>query len=366
MFHVMKEALQAGQGAQAQAVAETKKAAVPAPIPAPKKVVPAKREPHAVFVKDINLPDGEVVEPSSFLIKSWKLRNAGQEAWPVDTKVIFLRGDRLLPDGIEEFSLGADKGVQPGEEVVVSVPLQLPGQAGKVTSHFQLANSDRTVFGPRFWAELRVGPVAVAEAKQLQVPAVPVAATSTTSASTTASGSPAALDILAPMRAAAAATAVAVVVDSEEEDSEDGRVEDVDEDSEGDYQLVDPVSQPLSRVSDCPPVVAGGGGGGAAQGLGESKHPKKVACPAPAPEEEAVPAPAATPAEEEVEAGEEEDEVVDEEMLELTKKYGSQLTALARMGFTNTLLNGYLLNKHNGNLESAITWLLRLDVSQSQ
>eukprot|EP00457_Paulinella_chromatophora_P020211 gb/GEZN01022163.1/.p1 GENE.gb/GEZN01022163.1/~~gb/GEZN01022163.1/.p1 ORF type:complete len:119 (-),score=31.44 gb/GEZN01022163.1/:272-628(-) len=55
----------------------------------------------------------------------------------------------------------------------------------------------------------------------------------------------------------------------------------------------------------------------------------------------------------------------DEELKELMKQFGSQVTALARMGFANNLLNCYLLNKHKGSLEETITWLLKLDVNRT-
>jgi hypothetical protein len=311
--------------------ATTTAAAAPVVSPA----APTKKaEPHAVYIKDVNLADGERVEEGSFLIKSWKLRNAGEEAWPEGTKVIFSRGDRLLPDGTEEFALPP---VQPGEEVTVSVPLQMPQKPGKVVSHFQLATPDRTVFGPRFWAQLHVGP-AVEEAKQAKQEASSVP-----------------LDSLAPMRAAAASASASSSAtgtgpepqadDDDGDDSEDGRVEEVggDNDSDDEYHLVEASSAPVEPnppvVSDCPPITAEGG-------LGESKHKEQVEAAAP---EAAAAADV-----------DDEDEVVDEEVRELTAKYGSQLAALARMGFTNTVLNGYLLNKHNGNVETVITWLLRL------
>eukprot|EP00808_Paulinella_micropora_P011339 g13199.t1 len=44
----------------------------------------------------------------------------------------------------------------------------------------------------------------------------------------------------------------------------------------------------------------------------------------------------------------------------LKNKYGPKLEALSKMGFTNTLLNGYLLEKHQGNMEETVTMLVKL------
>merc|ERR1712137_138759 len=132
----------------------------------------------------------------SFVIKTWKLRNAGEKAWP---------------EGTKEFALPP---VQPGEEVTVSVPLQMPQKPGKIVSHFQLASADRTVFGPRFWAELQVGPAP--ERKQQET-------------------APVLMDSLAPMRAAASSSSssaphTAPADEDDDEDSEDGMAEDASED----------------------------------------------------------------------------------------------------------------------------------------
>jgi hypothetical protein len=119
---------------------------------APVQSAPLKG-PQAVLVKHVSLAHGSKLEQGQVVNKTWSVQNNGQEAWPVSTKLIFLRGDRELLGETEEFPVPSAK---PGQTVEVSVPITTPTKPGSYSAYFQLADADRNVFGPRLWLEVLV------------------------------------------------------------------------------------------------------------------------------------------------------------------------------------------------------------------
>jgi len=207
------------------------------------------------------------------LVKTWSVQNNGSEAWPEQSKLIFLRGDRELLGETEEFTVVCAK---PGQTVEVSVPITTPTKAGNYTAYFQLADADRKVFGPRLWLEVTV---TRDDEDDRKLSATVSAMSSSSSPSLSSTSSPA--------------------VDTS------GWV-----DVKVDTQL---------------PV-------------------KSTPAPAPA-TPAAAPTPVATPA-------------VAPVVTPAPVKYEAQLNSLAAMGFKNTELNAFMLEKHNGDLQQVTNWLL--------
>lgn len=73
----------------------------------------------ATFVSDNNIPDGQYFPPGAEFVKSWKMLNSGNTAWPEDCHLVFVAGDRLAPyEGApRQVKIGA---VPPGAEVEVT------------------------------------------------------------------------------------------------------------------------------------------------------------------------------------------------------------------------------------------------------
>jgi len=105
-----------------------------------------------ISIKHGNIQDGAVLKPGEKATKTWTVRN-GDSKWGEGTKFIFLRGNRELLGEVEEFSVPL---ATPGQEVEISCPILAPTKNGRYTAHFQLADKDRQVFGPRFWIEFSV------------------------------------------------------------------------------------------------------------------------------------------------------------------------------------------------------------------
>lgn len=111
-------------------------------------------KPMARFIKDVTLPDGSAVVPGSTVIKTWKIRNDGDHAWPEGVSLSFSSGDLLAASPSDlVFSVGQ---LQAGEEVDVSVRLSIPETTGRHVTYFRLRTKEGHIFGQRLWADLRV------------------------------------------------------------------------------------------------------------------------------------------------------------------------------------------------------------------
>eukprot|EP00808_Paulinella_micropora_P020505 g78089.t1 len=226
-----------------------------------------------------SLPHGSVFKSDAIVIKEWTLRNSGTDEWPAETRAVFVRGDRLLLDNMEE-----------------------------VTDVFQLVDANRVAFGPRFWAEFELEP-AVESKEQVQAESKQE-------------------------------------MQEQVKETGDGSVEDA---TEEDFQVVSapsPTEEAFAAIPAEPAQAA------PEQKLPARENKHKHQAPKEAAPSQPAPRPASAPVEE-----------PDADLQVLKAKWGAQLKTLAGMGFTNELLNCYLLNKHNGNLDEVVTWLLNLDVN---
>jgi len=123
----------------------------------------------ARFVADVTVEDGTNVSPSQSLVKIWKLRNESTVAWPENTRLAFVGGDKLA--NVEAVAVPA---VEPGTEVDIAVDMVAPAKPGRYVGYWRLAAPDGTRFGQRVWVDITVIP------PDTTSPAVPVSAPVTT------------------------------------------------------------------------------------------------------------------------------------------------------------------------------------------
>lgn len=73
-----------------------------------------KEELKAEFVDDDNVEDGQVFPAGAEFVKSWRMQNVGDIAWPESTEIIFVAGDRMpaFTGAPLRYYVG---GVEPGE-----------------------------------------------------------------------------------------------------------------------------------------------------------------------------------------------------------------------------------------------------------
>jgi len=106
------------------------------------------------FVKHVTVPDGTVFVAGASFIKTWRFRNEAQEAWPLGSKMLFVGKNSDQMGGPDEVNVG--RGVAPGEEVDVSVPLVAPSEPGTYIGFWRMADSAGKRFGQRVRVQIQV------------------------------------------------------------------------------------------------------------------------------------------------------------------------------------------------------------------
>lgn len=128
--------------------------AFPAPA-AEMKSAPAASKPMARLVRDVTMPDGSKVQPSSVFVKCWRVRNDGPAAWPENCTLVNAGGDQMFPAGTSELRVPVPS-ASPGEELDISVHLVAPLATGRHVGYFRLQDDANNWFGQRLWSDIRV------------------------------------------------------------------------------------------------------------------------------------------------------------------------------------------------------------------
>ncbi|MGC9359203.1 MAG: NBR1-Ig-like domain-containing protein [Anaerolineae bacterium] len=128
---------------QAQTLTPTTATLSPSPSLAASPT-PAETGLASTFVADVTVPDGTEIAPGATFVKTWRVRNDGDVAWPTQTHLRHM----------EDESFGADLGeavgpVEPGQEVDVSLTLTAPEEPGSHVGIWQLHDDSGEPFGTR-------------------------------------------------------------------------------------------------------------------------------------------------------------------------------------------------------------------------
>jgi next-to-BRCA1 protein 1 len=272
------------------------------------------------------------LEQGQVLVKTWSVQNNGVEVWPTESKLIFLRGDRELLGETEEFSVLSAK---PGQTVEISVPITTPTKPGSYSAYFQLADANRSVFGPRLWLEVVVTRDDEDDRKHAPPTSISIGTVSSIATSAATASSSSSSSTISASAASASSSTSAPIVDTS--GWIDVKVE------------TSPVTTPATRspvVTAAVPMVAITSVPVTTLAASPSAIPTPVVTvSAPKPVVAAVtvvstpPKPAAV-------------------VVTPPSKYAAQLASLSSMGFNNSELNSFLLEKHNGDIQHVSNWLL--------
>lgn len=119
----------------------------------------------ALFIDDVNYPDGTVVSAGANFTKKWKIKNTGSCSWDSSYSILFDHGDRMgAPDWVKL----TNGSVSPGSTVEISVDLTAPTSAGTYQADFKLRSADGVVFGigengtATFYVQIKVNPILLA------------------------------------------------------------------------------------------------------------------------------------------------------------------------------------------------------------
>ncbi|MGE5072412.1 MAG: NBR1-Ig-like domain-containing protein [Anaerolineae bacterium] len=107
---------------------------------------------NSVFVNDVTVPDGTVMNPGQTFVKTWTLMNSGTCPWAAGYKLAFVSGEAM---GGTSVPLASN--VPAGQQAQISVSLTAPATAGDYTGFWQLQNPQGQLFGNQITVVIKVG-----------------------------------------------------------------------------------------------------------------------------------------------------------------------------------------------------------------
>jgi hypothetical protein len=105
----------------------------------------------SVFVNDITIPDGTVMNPGQTFVKTWTLMNNGTCAWGAGYKLAFVSGEAMGGTSVPLASA-----VPAGQQAQISVSLTAPTAPGDYTGYWQLQNPQAQLFGNQITVVIKV------------------------------------------------------------------------------------------------------------------------------------------------------------------------------------------------------------------
>jgi hypothetical protein len=105
-----------------------------------------------VFLADVTVPDGTILQPGQVFPKTWRVRNGGTTAWTSGFGLAFFDGEQL--GGPAQTPLPP---LQPGEIGTVTVNLTAPSRSGRFRSGWKPRSPEGNVFEFELFTEIVVG-----------------------------------------------------------------------------------------------------------------------------------------------------------------------------------------------------------------
>ncbi len=122
-------------------------AATATPVPTN---TPTRPRFQAAFVGE-TVPDGTAFDGGAAFTKTWRVRNTGTDAWPDNTVLVFVGGEKM--GGPDSLPIGR---VAPGEVKEISVNLVAPAAPGNYTGNWALQAGGTRIPGGELWVKIQV------------------------------------------------------------------------------------------------------------------------------------------------------------------------------------------------------------------
>ncbi|KAJ8469580.1 hypothetical protein ONZ45_g16847 [Pleurotus djamor] len=134
--------------------------AQPSPPPVmpsiPRRISPKPRALNATFIADVTVPEGQVFPPGAEFVKSWKMLNDSEHAWPKATEMVFVAGETMsrfpfVPVPVLVGSVAANSEVE-----LSTGELKAPESPGRYVSYWRLRDENGELFGDSIWIDITV------------------------------------------------------------------------------------------------------------------------------------------------------------------------------------------------------------------
>ncbi|KAL6652531.1 hypothetical protein ACP70R_011456 [Stipagrostis hirtigluma subsp. patula] len=117
---------------------------------------PVNLKPDCCFIKDVTVPDGTPMAPSTQFTKVWRMRNSGSTMWPFGTQLAWVGGDQFACQSSVKLAISFDGGLPADQEIDVAVNFIAPAKPGRYISYWRLALPSGQKFGQRVWVHIQV------------------------------------------------------------------------------------------------------------------------------------------------------------------------------------------------------------------
>ncbi|KAF7002120.1 hypothetical protein CFC21_017649 [Triticum aestivum] len=107
------------------------------------------------FVKDLTVPDGTRMAPSTPFRKIWCMLNNGNIIWPYGTHLAWVGGDQFARQSLVKLAI-PEAGFPLNGEIDVCVDFVSPAKPGRYISYWRLTSPDLQKFGQQVWVLIEV------------------------------------------------------------------------------------------------------------------------------------------------------------------------------------------------------------------
>lgn len=124
--------------------------APPTSVPTAATLAPTACTPNSLYVADITIPDGTLVQPGLTFVKTWLVRNTGTCAWDSTYSIAFAAGTPFV-SGSAPIPAAA-----PGAQVNISLTMTAPTGPGSYVGTWRLRGPDGALFGTNLTTAINV------------------------------------------------------------------------------------------------------------------------------------------------------------------------------------------------------------------
>lgn len=116
-------------------------------------IPPGPSDDRAIFVADVTIPDGMVIDPVAAFKKTWKLQNAGSSTWTTSYSLAYVSGEKMGT----VTSMPLAQSVAPGAQIEISVDMVAPTNPGSYQSYWKMKNASGQFFNDSVYVLITVG-----------------------------------------------------------------------------------------------------------------------------------------------------------------------------------------------------------------
>ncbi len=128
----------------------------PASTSGPTPAFPVESPDNAIWIEDVETPDGTIFEPGDRFTRIWKIENTGTTIWNTGYRLIYYGGEPIMCDEAD-MDIYLEQSVDPHNQITLSVRMTAPDPHGTYVNHFRMINDKGEVFGDNLWVEIVVG-----------------------------------------------------------------------------------------------------------------------------------------------------------------------------------------------------------------